>query len=96
MTCMFKVINYCLQMFLKTLEISVMIYKNLTVCSCHVTYAFDSNKGYFLEVDVEYPKTLLIVIKIYHFYPKEKRLKKSKNFFVVQKTNKNMLFTKEL
>ena len=45
-------------------------------------YDEDSNTGYFLEVDVEYPKTLLIVIKIYHFYPKEKRLKKSKNLFV--------------
>ena len=31
-------------------------------------YDEDSNTGYFLEVDVEYPKTLFrIVIKIYHF-----------------------------
>ena len=31
-------------------------------------YDEDSNRGYFLEVDVEYPKTLFrIVIKIYHF-----------------------------
>ena len=29
MTCMFKVVHYCLQMYLKTLEISVLKYKNL-------------------------------------------------------------------
>ena len=57
-------------------------------------YDEDSNTGYFLEVDVEYPKTLFrIVIKIYHFYPKEKRLKMLKILFTVQKTKKNMLFT---
>ena len=38
-------------------------------------------------------KNYLIFIKIYHFYPKEKRLKKSKNLFVAQKTKKNILFT---
>ena len=31
-------------------------------------------------------------IKIYHFYLKEKRLKKSKNLFLAWKTKKNMLF----
>ena len=46
-------------------------------------YDEDSNTEYFLGVDVEYPKTLLRTIKIYHFYSKEKRLKKSKNLFVV-------------
>ena len=57
-------------------------------------YDEDSNTGYFLEVDVEYTKTLFrIVIKIYHFYPKEKRLKMLKILFTVQKTKKNMLFT---
>ena len=57
-------------------------------------YDEDSNTGYFLEVDVEYPKTLFrIVTKIYHFYPKEKRLKMLKILFTVQKTKKNMLFT---
>ena len=35
-----------------------------------------SEKGYFLEADVEYPKTLLILIKIYHFCLKDKKLKK--------------------
>ena len=56
-------------------------------------YDKNSNTGYFLEVDIDYPKGYLMVIKIYHFYPKEKRLKKSKNLFVAQKTKKNMLFT---
>ena len=45
-------------------------------------YEENSNTGYFLEVDIDYPKGYLVVIKIYHFYPKEKRLKKSKNLFV--------------
>ena len=31
MTCMFKVIHYCLQMCLKTLETSVLKYMNLTL-----------------------------------------------------------------
>ena len=35
-----------------------------------------SEKGYFLEAGVEYPKTLLILIKIYHFCLKDKKLKK--------------------
>ena len=34
-------------------------------------------------------KRYLIIIRIYHFYPKEKRLKNSKNLFVAQKTKKN-------
>ena len=55
-------------------------------------YGEDCKKGYFFEVDVEYPRYLM-VIKICHFYPKEKRLKKSKNLFVAQETKKNMLFT---
>ena len=35
-------------------------------------YNENSDKGYFLEVDVEYPKNYLILIKIYLFYQKEK------------------------
>ena len=50
---------------------------------CIVLNGENSNTGFFLEVDVEYPKALFIVIKIYHFYQKEKRFKKSKNLFVV-------------
>ena len=56
-------------------------------------YDEDSNTGYFLEVDMIIQKNYLIFIKIYHFYLKEKRLKKLKKLFVIWKTKKNMLFT---
>ena len=37
-------------------------------------YDENSDKGYFLKVDVDYPKkNYLIFIKIYHFYLKEKK-----------------------
>ena len=56
-------------------------------------YDEDSNTGYFLEIDMIIQKNYLIFIKIYHFYLKEKRLKKLKKLFVIWKTKKNMLFT---
>ena len=34
-------------------------------------YDEDSDEGYFLEVDVEYPKQLFALIINYHFYQKE-------------------------
>ena len=46
-------------------------------------YDKNSDKGYFLEVDVNYQKNYLIFIRIYHFYRKEKRLKRLKNLFAV-------------
>ena len=55
-------------------------------------YDEDSNTGYFLEVDVEYPETFKSH-KDLQFLLEKKRLKKSKNLFVVQKTKKNMLPT---
>ena len=30
-------------------------------------YNENSNMGYFLEIDIDYPKNYLIFIKIYHF-----------------------------
>ena len=35
-------------------------------------YNENSDVGYFLEIDVEYPKNYLIFIKTYHFYQTEK------------------------
>ena len=46
-------------------------------------YDENSDKGYFLEVDVEYPKTLFNSHNDLPFLPKRKRLKKSKNLFVL-------------
>ena len=43
------------------------------------SYNENSDKGYFLEVDVAYPKkNCLIIIRIYHFYQKEKKEEKVK------------------
>ena len=36
-------------------------------------YNENSDIGYFIEVDVEYPKNYLVLIKIYYFYQKEKK-----------------------
>ena len=55
-------------------------------------YDENSNKEYFLEVDVEYPKAYLIFIVIYHFYPKEIKFKNVISLFAGQMTRKTMLF----
>ena len=36
-------------------------------------YTKNSNTGYFLKVDIDYPKTLFDLRKVYHFYPKLKK-----------------------
>ena len=54
-------------------------------------YNENSDKGYFLEADVEYPKKIFVVI--YHFYLKEIKFKNVISQFVTYKTKKTMLFT---
>ena len=51
-------------------------------------YDENSNTGFFLEVDIEYPKMLFNSHKDSPFPPERK-----KNLFVVQNTKKNVLFT---
>ena len=46
-------------------------------------YDENSNTGYFLEVDTEYPKTLFNSHKDFPFLSEKKRLKKLKNLFAV-------------
>ena len=36
-------------------------------------YNGNSDARYFLEVDVEYPKNYVVLIKTYHFYHREKK-----------------------
>ena len=50
-------------------------------------------KDIFLKQILIIQKNYIIFIKTYHFYPKEKRLKKSKKLFVAQKTKKIVLLT---
>ena len=54
-------------------------------------YDEDSDIGYFLEVDVDYPKKFFNLHKDLTFLPERKKKKKQINLFVVQKTKKNML-----
>ena len=44
-------------------------------------YHENSDKGYFLEVDVEYPKKYEVLIKTCHFYLNEKELEKVEKLF---------------
>ena len=55
-------------------------------------YDEDSNKGYFLEVDVEYPKNLHNCIVIHRFYQK-KEIKNVISLLMTFMTRITMLFT---
>ena len=58
-------------------------------------YDENSDEGYFLEVDIEYPKTCESHKEL-PFLPERRKLEKVKNMFVVQTTKKNMSYTQEL
>ena len=58
----------------------------------HKSYNESSDIGYFLEIDVDYPKKLFDLYKCLPFSPERKKLRNAKSLFVVYKTKKNMLF----
>ena len=56
-------------------------------------YDKNSNKRYFLEVDVEYPKKLFNLHKDFSYLPERKKIEKSKKLICNIRDEKNMLFT---
>ena len=54
-------------------------------------YNENSNIGYFLEIDIDYLKKLLICIKTCHFYLKVKKVNKVKKLICNTEDKKNML-----
>ena len=53
----------------------------------------NSDKGYFLKVDVEYPKNLFNLHRDLIFLPKRKKLQDVISLFATFMTKKTMLFT---
>ena len=64
---------------------------------CIKNYNENSNKGYILEVDVEYPKSLLNLHSNLPFLAERKKIKKKKkmqkSLFVICVAKKTMSFT---
>ena len=60
------------------------------------SYDENSNKGYFLEADVEFLKNYLIFIKIFHFYQKEKKLENVKSLFATYEKEKYVVHIRAL
>ena len=58
------------------------------------SYDENSHKGFFLEVDVEYPKKLFNFHKDLSLLPERKKYKNAKSLFVPCKTKKTMFFLK--
>ena len=56
-------------------------------------YDKNSNKRYFLEVYVEYPKKLFNLHKDFSYLPERKKIEKSKKLICNIRDEKNMLFT---
>ena len=56
----------------------------------------NSDIGYFLEVDAEYPKKLFSSYKDLSFLPERKKIEKAEKLAVVQETKKNTPFTLQL
>ena len=56
----------------------------------------DSNKRYFLEVYVEYPKQLFNLHSDLPYLPERNKIKNVISWFVTYMTKKTMLFTSEL
>ena len=54
-------------------------------------YDENSDKGYNLEVDVEYPKSLFNLYKDLPFLVERKKIEKCKSLFVTSITKKTML-----
>ena len=55
-------------------------------------YNENSDTGYFLEIDIGYPKKLFNLHKDLHFLPKRKKLGKVKKIVCDKEDKKNMLF----
>ena len=56
-------------------------------------YDENSNKGYFVKVDVKYPKKVFNSQKDFMFLPEREKIEKCENLVCSMKDKQNMLFT---